>query len=132
MSDSEKKVVQAFVEAFSRGDIDTALTHLADDGVIDEAEGMNHSGLYKGGPKGFSKLLVLMTAEMDAAVDSCDYLDAEGVIVTKMALTFTSKKTGRKFPTRVTELYTVKNGRITSLDSYYKDPAGVAALQAEK
>lgn len=131
MSTSDKDVVKAFVDAFARGDIDTALGYLAPDSLVDEADGLEFSGKYHG-PDGFQKLLTTMGSRLEASVDGCDYVVGDdGVVITKMALTFSSRATGRKLPTRVTELYTVKNGRIAHLDSFYKDPAGVAALYAE-
>lgn len=131
MSTSDKDVVKAFVDAFARGDIDTALGLLAADSLVDEADGLEFSGRYHG-PDGFKKLLDTMGARLEATVDGCDYVVGDdGVVITKMALTFSSRATGRELPTRVTELYTVKDGRIAHLDSFYKDPAGVAALYAE-
>lgn len=131
MSTSDKDVVKAFVDAFAKGDIDTALGYLAPDSLVDEAEGLAFSGRYHG-PDGFKKLLDSMGARLEASVDGCDYVVGDdGVIITKMALTFSSRATGRKLPTRVTELYTVQNGRIVHLDSFYKDPVGVAALYSE-
>jgi ketosteroid isomerase-like protein len=131
MTTSGKDVVKAFVDAFARGDIDGALGYLAPDSLVDEADGLEFSGRYNG-PAGFRKLLDIMGARLEASVDACDYLVCDdGTVITKMALTFSSRATGRKLPTRVTELYTVQNGRITHLDSFYKDPAGVAALYAE-
>ncbi|MGW0085260.1 nuclear transport factor 2 family protein [Streptomyces sp. NPDC003393] len=131
MSESQKAVVRSFVEAFARGDIDAALGHLAEDSLVDEADGLPFSGKYVG-PAGFKQLLDTMGSRLDATVDSCDYIDGGSVVITAMALTFSSRATGRKVPIRVTELYTVKDGRITHLDSYYKDPAGIAALFNER
>jgi len=130
MSETDKAVVRSFVEAFARGDIDSALSMLAGDSLVDEADGMPFSGTFTG-PDGFKKLLDQMSSRLDASVDSCDYLDDGGVIVTRMALIFASRATGRKLPTRVTELYTVKDGKITHLDSFYKNPVGVAELFLE-
>jgi ketosteroid isomerase-like protein len=130
VSDAEKAVVRSFIEAFARGDIDSALGMLDANSLVDEADGMPFSGKYHG-PDGFKKLLDQMSSRLDASVNSCDYLDDGGVIVTRMALTFASRASGRKLPTRVTELYTVSNGKITHLDSFYKDPAGVGELFAE-
>ena len=131
MTASNKDVVVAFVDAFARGDIDRALSFLAADAVIDEADGLEFSGRYHG-PGGFRTLLGLLGARLAATVDSCDFLVADdGTVISKLALTFSSHATGRALPTRVTELYTVQNARITHLDSFYKDPVGVAALYAE-
>ncbi|MFC4948134.1 nuclear transport factor 2 family protein [Pseudonocardia sp. GCM10023141] len=131
MTVSGKDVVREFVDAFARGDIDSALGHLAADSLVDEADGLQFSGRYHG-PDGFKKLLDTMGSRLEASVDGCDYVVGDdGVVITKMALTFSSRATGRKLPTRVTELYTVQNGKIVHLDSFYKDPAGVAALYAE-
>ncbi len=59
MSTSGKDVVKAFVDAFARGDIDTALGHLAPHSLVDEADGLAFSGQYRG-PDGFKQLLDTM------------------------------------------------------------------------
>jgi hypothetical protein len=131
MSDANKAVVQAFIDAFKRGDLPAALDLLADDGVVDEAGGMQHSGVFTGGGKGFAALVELMSKNMDAAIEESELLDTGDVIVSKLELTFTSKKTGRSIRARATELYTVRDGKITFLDSYYKNPSAVLAIQTE-
>jgi hypothetical protein len=131
MSEDNKAVVQAFVDAFKRGDLPAALDLLADNGIVDEAGGMQHSGVFTGGGKGFAQLVEIMTRNMDARIDSNELLDAGDVVVSKLVLTFTSKRTGRSIQTKVTELYTVRNGKIQFLDSFYKNPAAVLAIQTE-
>lgn len=131
MSEENVAVVQAFADAFNRGDLPGALALLADDGIVDEAGGMQHSGVFTGGAKGFASLVEIMTKNLDARIDECELLDAGEVVVSKMVLTFSSKHTSRSTRQRVTELYTVKDGKITFLDSYYKNPAAVLAVQTE-
>src|SRR5438046_2661521 len=116
MSEENLKVVRSFVEAFQRGDLPGALEILADDSVVDEAAGMKHSGVFHG-PAGFQQLINLLSADLDAEVASCDYLDTGEEIITKMTLKATSKATGKTMSQKVTELYTVKNGKIAFLDS---------------
>lgn len=131
MSEADKQVVKQFVDAFIRGDIEFALGCLAEDSIVDEADGMEFSGKFTG-PAGFAKLLEKMSAGVDARIDRNDLIDGGDVIVSRLQMTFTSKGSGRSLPTRVTELYTVRDGKITHLDSFYKDPAGVNALYLEK
>jgi ketosteroid isomerase-like protein len=128
MGESEKNVVRSFVEGFARGEVDFGL--LAEDCVVDEAGGLPFSGQYLG-RDGFKKLLEALGSRLAASVDSCEFLDAGGIVVTRLAMTFSSRATGRKLPARVTELYTVEDGRIRLLDSFYKDPVAVAALFVE-
>jgi ketosteroid isomerase-like protein len=131
MSEENKAVVQAFVDAFKRGELPAALELLAEDGIVDEAGGMQHSGVFTGGGKGFAALVEIMSKNMDARIDEDELIDAGDVVVSKMLLTFTSKRTGRSAKVKVTELYTVFGGKITFLDSYYKNPAAVLAIQTE-
>jgi uncharacterized protein len=130
MSDADKKVVEEFVDAFKRGDLPYALGCLADDAVVDEADGMSFSGKFIG-PAGFQQLVEKMSAWVDALITSNELLDTGEVIVSRLEITFRSKATGRELPTKVTEIYTVADGKITSLDSFYKDPVGVEKLHAE-
>ncbi|GAY07247.1 nuclear transport factor 2 family protein [Pseudonocardia sp. N23] len=131
MSDADKQVVKEFVDAFIRGDLDDALSRLADDAIVDEADGMDFSGRFTG-PAGFAKLIEKMSAGVEARIDSNELIDGGHVIVSRLEMTFTSTGSGRSLPTRVTEIYTVRDGRIVGLDSFYKDPLAVNALYNEK
>lgn len=131
MSAENVAVVQAFADAFNRGDLPGALALLADDAIVDAAGGVQHSGVFTGGAKGFASLVEIMTTNLDVRIDECVLLDAGDTVVTKMVVTFTSKHTSRSTRQRVTELYTVENGKITFLDAFYKNPAAVLAVQTE-
>jgi len=43
-------------------------------------------------------------------------------------LTLTSRASGQSVEMRVAELFSVREGRITELDVFYKSPSAVAAL----
>lgn len=131
MSDADKQVVKGFVDAFIRGDLEDALSRLADDAIVDEADGMDFSGKFTG-PAGFVKLIEKMTAGVEPRIDTNTLIDGGDVIVSRLEMTFTSKGSGRSMPTRVTEIYTVRDGKIVGLDSFYKDPVAINALYNEK
>ncbi|MBA3743235.1 nuclear transport factor 2 family protein [Sporichthya sp.] len=130
MSDENAKVVHEFLAAFAAGDIQTALSCLSEDAVVEEAHGLPFSGDYIGGP-GFLDILNRMSSRLGATLDSIDVYDGGDVVVGRLELTFTSLATGRSLKTKAVELYTVADGKITYADVYYKDPGAVSALATE-
>jgi len=103
---------------------------LHDDFVVHEAGGLPFSGDYYG-PEGFFELLRRMNhvLELTAGPVTTDPLGSDAVAA-RFRLTFLSRATGKSTEMGLVEIYTVRDGQITELDVYYKDPAAVAALLA--
>ncbi len=58
------------------------------------------------------------------------YLVDGDKVVIYYRLTFTARASGDSVEMRVTEVFTVRDGRIAELDVFYKDPSAVAGLLA--
>jgi hypothetical protein len=127
MSSEAATVVDRFLSAFASGDVETALSCLSDETVVEEAHGLPFSGTFVG-PAGFMELLGKMSALFEPRVDKVEVLDAGTAAVGRIDLTFRSKATGRELATSAVEVYRVTGGKITHADVYYKDPAAVTAL----
>lgn len=125
-----RAIVEKFVIAFGEGRLDDALSLLHDEFVIHAAGGVPYSGDYQGA-QGFSELITKILPVLDLTPSpEMEYLvDGEKVVI-YYRLTFTARASGDSVEMRVTEVFTVRDGRIAELDVFYKDPSAVAGLLA--
>ncbi|HEV7579151.1 MAG TPA: nuclear transport factor 2 family protein [Mycobacterium sp.] len=122
--------VGRFVQAVIEGRIDDARSLLHDDFVLHEAGGLPYSGEYRG-PQAFFGLFANMNEQMELTPDpAIQYLLADNTVAIRYRLKFSARASGKSVEMGLVEIYTVRNGLITELDVYYKDPSAVAALLA--
>jgi ketosteroid isomerase-like protein len=128
--DTPTAVMERFVSAFESGDLPGACALLHPEAVIREADGLPYSGEYTG-PDGFAALVGAMAGSFEFKLLDTEYLPVDDErIVMRMVARFTSRATGNSVEFPVVEIYTVRDGLIRDVDVYYKNPAGVTALQA--
>lgn len=121
MTHDAKHVVEQFLALGIRGDVDGALALVGSTCVVDESGGFSHSGAYFG-PNGFLDLVTKMLADFAPVVTDTTLHDAGEFVVGRMNVTFTSQETGRSIAMPVVEMYWVKDGKISHIDIYYKNP----------
>jgi ketosteroid isomerase-like protein len=83
------------------------------------------------GPDGFVELITTITSTVTLGMQGeMQLLDAgDKVIVTAMG-TFTSPSSGKTAVTPLVEVFQVRDGKLTDMDIYYKDPGAVSAVVA--
>jgi ketosteroid isomerase-like protein len=124
-------IVGQFSKAMGTGKLDEACTLLHDDFVVHEAGGLPYSGDYHG-PNGFVELVTMMNDVLELTPGHMTQRPLSGDTVASLfRLTFTSRASGKSVHMGLVEVYTVRDGLITELDVYYKDPSAVAALLAQ-
>jgi hypothetical protein len=70
-----------------------------------------------------------MNEQMELTPDpAIQYLLADNTVAMRYRLKFSARASGKSVEMGLVEIYTVRNGLITELDVYYKDPSAVAAL----
>jgi ketosteroid isomerase-like protein len=121
MAHNGKNVVEEFLALGIRGDVDGALALVGSTCVVEESGGFPHSGTYVG-PNGFLDLLTKMFSDFAPVVTDATLHDAGDFVVGRMNATFTSQDNGRSITMPVTEMYWVKDGKISHIDVYYKNP----------
>jgi ketosteroid isomerase-like protein len=122
--------VSRFMEAIVEERLDDAGSLLHDEFVAYETGGVPYSGEYRG-PQGFFDLLAKMTEGMEFTLGPAPQcLLAGDSVAVRSQVTFTARASGKSVEMRLVEIYTVRDGLITELDVYYKDPSAVAALLA--
>lgn len=130
MADEAQAIVNSFVTAIAEERLDDARALLHDDFVVYEAGGLPYSGEYRG-PQAFFELLGKMTELMELTLgQSVQYLLADNTVGLRSHLTLTSRASNESVAMRLVEIYTVRDGLITELDVYYKDPSAVTKLLA--
>ena len=123
-----RTIVETFVVAFGDGRLDDAFALLHDDFVVHAAGDVPYSGDYLGA-EGFSELLGKMLPALDLTPSpDMEFLVDGDKVVLYYRLTFTARASGASVEMGVTEVLTVRDGRIAELDVYYKNPSAVAAL----
>jgi uncharacterized protein len=125
-----RAVVTKFVSAIGAQRLDEARNLLHDDFVIHAAGDVPYSGDYQG-PEGFFALLakIFEVLELTPSPDM-QYLADDDKVALYYRLTFTSRASGRRVEMGVAEVLTVRDGLITELDVFYKNPSAVTALLA--
>ena len=120
--------VAAFSKAMGARKLDEACALLHDDFVVHEADGLPYSGDYHG-PHGFVELVTKMTDILELTPGPMtQHLLSDDTVASLFQLTFTSRACGKSIQMGLVEVYTVRDGLITELDVYYKDPSAVTAL----
>jgi ketosteroid isomerase-like protein len=126
MSSENIRVVERFEHAFVRGDMDEVLSLLHEDIVVHEAPSLPYAGDHRG-HDGFLKLAEAfnrvweMTSPLDLTV-----LDAgETAVVVLVRYDVIARATGNALTLDHVEIYTVRDGKITDLDVYYRDTAAI-------
>jgi ketosteroid isomerase-like protein len=121
-------VVQRFLETTSVRDYEGARDVMADDFVVDEAGGLPYTGIFHG-PDGHFQLVDTIMDQMDLSPVGPFQIDpVDGGVACRFTLKFTRKDTGASHTMKLVEIYGVRDGKITSLDVFYKDPLAVARL----
>lgn len=134
MQSEAKRVVQAFEDAceraFTGGSMEDVFELLDPEVVIHEVDSVPYPGTFRG-HEGF----VQVGGGFQAAWEMVGPLrytligDAdEDKVVSIVQVDVKSRATGRPFDLRMTEIYTVRDGRIVDIDMYYRDTAAMAAV----
>jgi ketosteroid isomerase-like protein len=122
--------VRRFVAATGAERRDERRSLLHDDFVLHESGGLPFSGDYHG-PLGFFELLAKMNDALELAAGPVTIEPlGDNAVAARFRLTFTSRASGKTVEMPLVEIYSVRDGQITELDVYYKDPAAVTALLA--
>jgi uncharacterized protein len=123
--------VSSFMQAIMAERLDDARSMLHDDLVVDETRGVPYGGEYHR-PQGFFELLGKINADLELAPGQpVQFLLADDTVAIRYRLRFFARSSGASEEMRVVEIFTVRDGLITELDVYYKDPTAVAALLAD-
>jgi ketosteroid isomerase-like protein len=129
-STNEKCLVTVgqFSKAMGAGKLDEACSLLHHDFVVHEAGGLPYSGDYRG-PNGFVELVRKMNDVLELTPGHMtQHALSDDTVASMFRLTFTSRASRKSIQMGLVEVYTVRDGLITELDVYYKDPSAVAAL----
>lgn len=124
-------VVQEFVSAIGEARFDDARRLLHDDFVIHAAGDVPYRGDYLG-PDGFFDLIAQMFTVLELTPSpDMRYIADHDTVALHYRLNFTARASGATAEMAVTEVVTVREGLITELDVFYKNPSAVTALLAE-
>ena len=125
-----ESTVNRFVTALAEKRFDDARGLLHDELVVDEPGGLPFSGKYYG-PEGFLQLLGKITERLELKLDPViHYFVADDTVAMRSRMRFTVRSSGDSIEVGLVEIYKVRDGQISGLDVYYKDPSAVAALHA--
>src|SRR5262245_46256752 len=100
MSGAKLRVVEAFLGAFVKGDLDTALALFDASTIVEQAGGMPFSGTYVG-PDGFRQVLRTSSKQYRMAVESTECVEAGEHVLVRIALKLTARVGGASLRTRV-------------------------------
>ena len=126
MSKADVEVVQEFEDAFVRGDMEHVLSLLAPDIVVHEAPSVPYPGDHRG-HEGFLRLADAFNSVWEIVSElELTFLDGgDGQVAAVVAYDAVARATGVRLRQRMVEVYTVRDGRITDLDVYYRDTAAI-------
>jgi ketosteroid isomerase-like protein len=125
------QVVQRFVTALARGELDDCL-ELVDDGIVfSEARSLPFGGDWTG-KQGVRDLLAAVARQYRVRLGPPQVLGGGiGGVVVRMSGRITGRASGTQLPLDCLDLYQVEHGLISRVDVFYKDAAAVAALAVD-
>ncbi len=116
-----REAVMAFLDAFRSGDQDAVAATLADDFLLDQAEGLPYGGRYEGADGWHDFVAQFLAAWEDMNID-VRRIDACGdTLYMQVDFIATSTVTGTTLGMPLLEVYRVRDGRIAALRPYYHD-----------
>jgi ketosteroid isomerase-like protein len=127
MTRGDSEVVRRFTAGLRAGDVPGCLELLADDIVFSEPDGLPFGGDYHG-KDGFVRLLRAVGRDFRMDLDEPAIGDAGAFVAVRVRGRVTSRATGRWLDLRVVDLYELRDGLITRVDVYYKDPRALTEL----
>ena len=128
MSQADVDVVDRFLKAFQAGDIETAFSLLHSEVVIHEGDGLPYAGEFVG-HQGLQNLLGKMFENLEMRLDGYEIIGGGATsVAVKLAMVFTSRKSGREVLMPGVELYSTKDGLVSKIDVFYKDTTTIANL----
>ena len=121
--------VRKFWDVTLAGDLDAASALLDEQVVVREPRGLPYGGDFCGISEWRGVIQEAGTCVRTAFVAPARFnaVDGESVLM-RVRVRFTSRQTGRSTDTDVVELLKVREGRITEIDVYYRDPDAVVDL----
>jgi uncharacterized protein len=123
-----RAIVERFVDAVGNGRLDDVRRLVHDDFVVHAAAGVPYNGEYRGADEFFGLLATIFAMlELTPNPDMHYIVDGDKVVL-YYRLTFTERASARSIEMPVAEVLTVRDGLITELDVFYKDPSAVTAL----
>ncbi|WP_158647800.1 nuclear transport factor 2 family protein [Nocardioides houyundeii] len=98
--------------------------------AIHEPENLPYPGTYRG-VAGFHAIKAKIGELAELGIEDWDAVQAGDRVLVTMTGVFTSKRSGRTVRMPMVELYSVRDGRISEIDVFYKDTAKMSVLLAE-
>jgi ketosteroid isomerase-like protein len=125
------ELVQNLYAAFGRGDIAYILEHIAPDCTwVAPGEGIPNAGVYRG-PEGAGEFFRRLAAsEQVTAFEPREYFsDGQGNVVALGSEACTSLLTGKQAKTNWAMVFRIRDGKVTTWESYYDTAAYYLAHQ---
>ena len=121
MSQSNKDIVLAFLDASVRGDEEAMKALLDADVQVIEAESLPYGGISQG-PDGFLDLIKRVFKTWEDTQVSVNQVLSDGDLVVILAeMTGRSRVTGEAFRMPIAETWLLENGKIREVRPYYFD-----------
>lgn len=127
MPSNNQQILEAFLDAFSEG-VDKSCEYLTDDATFLQAASLPYPKTTFVGCEGFKELMGSMTQHFELEMHDREYFERGDKVVGVIPILFTSKRTGERTDMTVVEIYTFRDGKISNVDVFYKDPEKIAAL----
>ncbi|MBI5062591.1 MAG: nuclear transport factor 2 family protein [Desulfatitalea sp.] len=129
MGQSNKEKVLAMFAALAAGDMETMKSYLHPDVIVEEAECLPYSGVYRG-PDGYLELVGKVVGTWDDLDLSVIAVLAEGDVVVVVSELSAKSKAGVAFTMPMTEVFFFTDGKVSEVRPYYYDTHKLAALYA--
>jgi ketosteroid isomerase-like protein len=126
MSQADVEIVEGFEAAFEKGDMDTVMTYIHEDIVVHEAPSLPYPGDHYG-HEGLLRMLGAFVEvwEIRSGLDLRVLDGGPNRAVGTVQLDVVAKATGIPVKLRLTEIYTMRDGKIADIEVYYWDTAEI-------
>jgi uncharacterized protein len=129
---SGDQVVRALFDAVCAGDVESVTKFLREDIVVTEPKALPFGGVYRGRDAFLAELLPAIVGPFQMGIEDVSVLGGGDRVAAVMAVTYTSRKTGRSLVMPYVEIYGFNDGLVSTIDVYPHDTAELAQfLRAE-
>jgi uncharacterized protein len=125
---SDTAVVQSFLGSYQRKDPGAAIALIDPDISVSEPDGLIYGGEHHGRDAFIADVLQSIAEHYEVDIKQFRTVDATDVTIAIIDARWTSTATGRSLDTRFCEIYTTRNGLITSIEVIPKDSRALYEL----
>lgn len=122
------RVVQAYYQATSTGDLETILDTLHPEFILYEVESLPYQGTWQGHAGATEFLEAFLKVWENPRMEDLEFFDIGSEVVVRFKLKAIAKNTSKEIEMPITEFIKVRDGKVSEILPFYQDTAKVVEV----